>query len=163
MRKEIIFAIAGTLLLAGFGCGQKAAQTALETATGGQVKIDDEGKNMEVRTKDGSVNIGEQSSLPESWPSDAPAYPGASVTFSSVTNPVDGKGGISVMLQTAEAGAIVADYYKRELVAQGWVIEATNQFDQTVSLNASKAGRTLGLTVASDETGTSIVETVSTN
>ena len=135
--------MAGLVMLGGFGCGQAM----VPLVTNGRANISGDGKTMNVKTEDGTAEWG-ANKLPDNWPTDAPVYPGATVQFSAAANPTDGKAGATVMLQTPDSGPTAYEYYKKELVSQGWKVEGNYQAGNTAMINATKEKKVIVVTVS---------------
>ncbi len=101
----------------------------------------------------GSVTVG-KASMPENWPSDAPAnFAGGTIQYSGTSNPQTGKAG-SVVVYSAHATAQeVGDYYKKELASKGWTLNGSATTPGGYVLGAKKDTRTFGLTVVPAEGG----------
>ncbi len=104
------------LLLLVTGCDRiqeaianKAAEKAVESASGGPVKIDtSSGGTTVTDPKTGAtVTSGAAIKLPAGWPASVPVYPGATVR-NALTSP----SGKTATLVTKDAPAKVADFYK---------------------------------------------------
>lgn len=84
-KKNFVALAAGALTVAAFaGCANvndqlanKMAENILSNASGGQVKIDQNGENISLKTADGEAVIGGGSSRPASAPADLPSLPNA--------------------------------------------------------------------------------------
>ena len=111
--------------------------------------------SMDIQTDEGTTTVGGER-MPEDWPEDAPAYPGATVSYAASVNPATGKPGMAVLLMTADAAATVNEYYTKELASQGWTIGATIQGGGTSIISATKDDRTMSLAIAKVENQTSI-------
>lgn len=96
--------------------------------------------------EEGSVNMG-GNKLPENWPSDAPKYPNASIQYSGSSNPQTGEAGAMVAFTTSDSPEVVADFYTKELKAQGWVLEQTATIGGSTILAAKKDTRTFGVSI----------------
>lgn len=84
-------------------------------------------------------------SMPENWPSDAPAnFAGASIQYSGNSNPQTGKAGAAVVYSANGSVQSVVDYYKSQLTSNGWTIEATANTGGATVLSAKKDTRTFG-------------------
>lgn len=138
--------------------GEKYAEKVIETATGGQANVDLQSGQVTVQTDQGtfSTNAG----LPADWPKDAPTYPGSTITYSAATTPTDSGSGFSLMATTPDTVKQVVDYFNRELVSQGWTIEATQNIAGTSSLASVKSNRDFSIAVISDGTTTTITQTL---
>jgi hypothetical protein len=60
--------------------------------------------------------------LPSDLPGDVPLYPGASLTWSN-----SDEAGLLVSFSTADDPNTVAEYFRKEFAAQGWLAEASEQ------------------------------------
>ena len=92
---------------------EKAVESAIESKTGGQVDIDTS-KGFSIKSKNDKgeevVIDGQSGKVPDNWPKDVPAYPGAKVTASFTS----GKNGM-LMLETADSAEKVLAFYKSSL------------------------------------------------
>lgn len=91
---------------------EKAVEVAIETKTGGDVDIDTSKQGaFSIKTKNEKgeeVTLdGQSGKVPDNWPKDIPAYPGAKVTASLLT----GKNGM-LMLETGDSTEKVLAFYK---------------------------------------------------
>ena len=114
------------------GCSQvsekaseKLAEKALESASGGDVKVDLEDGQIKVESKDGSSTFktGEDLSWPKSMPADVPQISGAKISNVSEASTAEGKPlwcGLKV-----SAMRIRVNKFKADLEAQGWSISGT--------------------------------------
>lgn len=78
--RRIMIVVLPALLLFGAGCSslsQNVAEKALETASGGKVKVDTNNGEVAIKGSDGSVVMGGGDSRPESAPDDMPSLAGA--------------------------------------------------------------------------------------
>ena len=60
--------------------------------------------------------------LPADLPGDVPLYPGASLTWTA-----SDEAGLMVSFSTADDLDTVAEYFRKEFAAQGWLAEASDQ------------------------------------
>jgi hypothetical protein len=105
--KRIWLALVALTLASGVtGCGKiremiagRAAEKAVETSTGGDVKI-----------STGQGSLTGSASMPAGWPSSVPQYPGSKVTTSMSTPQ-----GKTAILETTDAIGSVASFYKSAL------------------------------------------------
>ena len=160
--KKILFVVLGTVVLAGAGCNNYVAEKAVEAGTGNKVKIGNDDKTLTVKTGEGEMQLGEVKKMPDNWPEDAPVYPGSTIQLVSSSNPAEGNASVSVMLLTSDALQAVVDFYKRELVAKGWLIETDYEATDIAIFGASKDNRTMSLTSGSSDEGSSITMTIET-
>lgn len=139
--------------------GEKVAVGIIEKATGGKANVDVNSGNVSVKTKDGSFSTG--TSLPADWPKDAPAYPGATVSYSGSNNPQSGESGFGAVLTTNDSAQKVRDYYTKELTSLGWKTEATYNAQETSVVSATKENRVFTVATAESEGLTTITLGVS--
>ncbi len=111
---------------------------------------------VKVTTSEGTVT--NENTLPDNWPQDIPAYPGATVRVSGVMNPGAADPGASAMLESSDATTDVIAFYKTQLAAQKWTIDATMQLNGGTVLSASKDNRAMSLSImpAGDKTAITI-------
>lgn len=108
-------------------------------------------------TEDGSVTVGGGASMPDNWPSDAPAaYSGAQILYSGSTNPTTGAAGSAVAYTTTASVQSVVEYYNSRLKAEGWTITASADAGGMKVITATKDTRTFGAYIGSDGTTTSV-------
>lgn len=147
------------LLLAGVGyyankfLAEEAAETAIETATGGQAEVDADGNKVSVEANDQKLTIG-QNEVPESFPADLSIYNGSTVAATTESDD-----GISVQLTTNDSVTSVYDFYKKNLADNGWTETSDSTAGQSRSLSAEKAGKTVLITISqnTEENNTSII------
>ena len=108
---------------------------------------------------DTTVTVG-TNKLSDNWPSDAPKYPNAAIQYSGSSNPQTGEEGAAIVFTTSDKVQAVADFYKRELASNGWVIEQTANIGGSTVLSAKKDTRTIGVYIA-DAGGGQVSVTVS--
>ncbi|MBI4559560.1 MAG: hypothetical protein HY706_18390 [Candidatus Hydrogenedentes bacterium] len=150
-----------------FGCGQKAsevvgekvAEKAIEAGAakeGVKAKVDISGDSVAIQTTEGSVTIGEKAEIPEDFPKDIPLYPGQTLVM--VSSAAENQT-FTVQAKTGDATEKVADHYKKEAPANGWIEETsvTQSGEQPMQLLVyKKDSRTLNVTVTKDTEGTMI-------
>jgi hypothetical protein len=92
--------------------------------------------------------------LPDGWPSDAPMYKNATITGTVSSKMQTGLDGLSVTFTTTDSLQTVLDFYKKELVANGWtgVGQSTTMGNVTV-LSSKKGNQIFGITVLNAGTG----------
>lgn len=142
--------------------GKNATERAIERATGGNVDVDYNGNNTATyKTNDGSVSVGENVSLPSSWPSDVSIMRGAKINYAVSSNPSTGSDGAGVMYSTTKSASEVIAYYKIELPKQGWTIGNEVTMAGASMLSATKDKRSMSVSVGGDASGTSVTIGVS--
>jgi hypothetical protein len=134
--------------------GEYAAEQALERMAGGDADVDYDDGEVTVRTDEGEWSTG--GDVPSGWPSDVPVYRGAKVVSSASSNPSTGEKGYYLALQSSDAPDAVAEFYKRELAANGWTIRGTTTVNGGTYVGAEKGGRDLAIAIAAAEGGSSI-------
>ncbi|MGI8989538.1 MAG: hypothetical protein ACR2I2_08130 [Bryobacteraceae bacterium] len=132
------------------------------TSAGGSVAIDQKGKDASSMTftgRDGKqvsieMNTG---SMPSDYPRDVPVYKDARVVMAQSMSEKHGR---HVMLETSDPAAKIVDYYKRELGANGWKIEANMSTPAMDMITAAKDKRQLVVQVIGNNEKRSINQTV---
>ncbi len=113
------------------------------------------------RAKDGTsfavVPEGEKS-LPEGFPEDVPAFPGAKVVMNSMSP----DHGLMVMFKSSDAPQQIADFYKKRLHEEGWDLEQEAKVAGQHMLLAKKETRELNVLVGEGEEGAQIAVSVRT-
>lgn len=104
---------------------------------------------------EGSVTVGQNATMPSSWPADAPAnYSGANIMYSGNSNPKGGSAGAMVSYTVSGASTqAVADYYKKTLVEKGWTVTGDANMSGQVIIGAEKDNRTIGISIADTGNG----------
>jgi hypothetical protein len=127
--------------------GEKAAETALEKASGGKANVDvsEGGDKVSIKTDEGSVTMG-GGSVPKNWPSDVTVYKGAKVTGSAETDE-----GLSLMLETSDSVEKVYEFYKSDLPSKGWSLSMNATYGGASMLQGEKSGKGVMLSVSKNE------------
>lgn len=135
--------------------GRKMVESIMENAVDGEADIDvkDDG-TMDITTKEGTFSTG--NSVPKEWPTDVPAYEGASVTYSASASPEEGKTGMALILATDDAAADVKSFYEATLKSEGWTLTNTLEGGGSVIITAEKDGRQLSLVISEADGKTGI-------
>lgn len=164
-NKKLFMIIGGVVMLLVIGGVVASILTAKKTGSiipG--VNFDDKG--MTINTPDGTLNFSNQ--IPKGWPKDVPIYPGSKIINSATMNQDPSKGGSGIVLtmNTNDNRQTVRDYYKKELVSNGWTIDQDNEVSVIATLVASKNGRGFSLMLGpgegiGEQNGNSITLTVS--
>lgn len=111
----------------------------IEKETGGQANVDIVNGTMKVQTSEGSFEMG-GNTLPKDWPSDAPAYPGASIQYSASGLQAEGNGQ-GVMMTTSDSLQTVMDFYTAQMKENGWKVEGSMNAGGTSTIAGSKGDR----------------------
>lgn len=165
MRKGPGFtvAIAATLAVAGCGApeqGESQRQQAAEDyAASFGIDADvstnaDGSERIEVRTASGAV-AGSNMAVPADFPTDIPIYP--ALNISAVNNV-----GPSRMVQGISQDTVgeVATFYLAQMPAKGWAASGDQQPAPTMrTLQFTKGGRTVGITMMATGPGASVALT----
>src|SRR5262245_55493988 len=82
-RVWLLIGVLAVFATVGVACGKKASETASEKmiesgmrASGQDADVTVNAGNMQIKTKDGDVSMGEGTKLPDQWPDDVPVYKG---------------------------------------------------------------------------------------
>ena len=121
-----------------------------------------------INSPDGTLKLSNSNKVPDDWPNDIPIYPGSKVVNSFIMNqdPAKGGSGIVLNINTDDGLQAVRDYYKKELISNGWQIDQDNEMSVVAILVASKNGRGFSLMLArrentSSDTGSTMIITSS--
>ena len=105
--------------------------------------------------KEGTINIGNNTSLSKDWPSDAPAiFTGAKILYSGDSKPTTRKAGVIVSYTVPSSLKTVSDFYQSELSAKGWTIKGNANVGTQVIISAQKGDRNFGVSIADNGNGT---------
>ncbi len=131
---------------AGWFMSERMIERAIERSSGDNADVDvDLSGNTTITTENGTVTIGGNGSVPDSWPSDIDLPRGIKITTSGSANPQTGEVGSYMTYTTDDSIQEVLDYYKAELTAEGWENESTAAVGTTVAVGAKKGDRTFGM------------------
>lgn len=152
-----ILAAMAFVTLAGCGqsIGEKMTEKMIESQMGENADIDLKNGSVRVTTDEGTFDMG-GAKLPDDWPTDAPVYAGAKITYSASMNPVTGKAGKAVMFTTTDTAAKVLAYYKGALADEGWVTSSMMEGQGTSIITATKDDRVLSLMITTSGGETSV-------
>lgn len=147
------------------GCGgvaenvaQNAAEQVAEEVMGGDVEIGD--NSMTVTDDEGNeVAVGENISIPDTWPSDVPLYDGGELAM--VTVQADGS---AYAMWTIDEGATDAmDSYSALLESAGYSMEQDANLGGTLMREFRSTDRTVSVVAAEADGLTSLTVTAVTN
>ncbi len=135
---------------------EEMMENAIEEETGGDADVNfgNDG-TMRVETDEGTFEAG-GNRVPSDWPSDAPVYPGAKVTYSAMMNPQTGEPGAALMLSTEDSEEDVEAFYTAQIATDGWKVEGTMRSGGMTVITAKKEGRVLSLMITAANGQTSI-------
>lgn len=140
------------------GCSQvsekaseKLAEKALESASGGDVKVDLEDGQIKVESKDGSSSFktGEDLSWPKSMPADVPQISGAKISNVSEASTAEGQTFMVWFEGISDEDQV--NKFKADLEAQGWSISGTTTTPESTYIAAEKADWSLTATFNTEE------------
>ncbi len=160
MKKVIVlsvFLVAVMFVLS--GCGEKAAEKAIETSTGEQADVDIDNDTVSVNTNEGSMQVGEEVDLPDDFPSDVYVIDG---TITSALQ-VNENQGYSVSVTTDESVSNVMDEYEAQLADDGWTISGTMNFGTSATVVAEKGNRSVSVSASEDEDENNTLVVISTS
>lgn len=159
MNKKVIIVVIVVVVIGGGiffwlqrESSEKAIESSIEKATGGQVDVDIDDGSVKINTNEGSMEIGEGVSLPSGFPSDVHVIDGTIMAATTVT-----EGEVyTVSIETSKSVTAVKTEYESELEKDGWTIVASLTFQSGASISAEKDDRTVSVTVG-DSDGTTMV------
>lgn len=157
VKKIVVFALILTVSLFMFGCSkvaEEATEKAIEKGTGEDVEVDEGGKNIKVKTEEGTVEMETgKTELPEGFPSDFPIYEGAEV-ISSTKMTQEGSEGYQVVFSIDEEKSTVKEFYEKKLPEVGYPISARVESGEEVQfyLGEEKKGGWMFITGSEGKT-----------
>jgi len=161
MKKFLLIGIIILVAVTLSGCKkaeEKAAETVLESATGGQADVDIDNDSMKINTNGGSLEVGEGVSLPDGFPSDVYVIDG---TIISAMTLAEGES-YSVSIRTSQTTAAVKEEYENEFRDEGWEITMDLAMGGGYSMSAEKDNRMVLFGVSTDDDGTKVTLNTST-
>ncbi|MEZ5115796.1 MAG: hypothetical protein R2737_05960 [Candidatus Nanopelagicales bacterium] len=111
---------AATLAAAGLaltGCGGK---TVAEQVVGGDVEVNP--SSVKISNDEGSIEIGQGSSLPDGWPEDVPEMPGFTLQTSG-KGTSDGRTSFTAVWEAAGDQSAAVKGYVGLMETNGWTVE----------------------------------------
>ncbi len=153
-------AMASLTLLAGCGrekrqpLSEKLAEKIVEAQTGGQAKIKLGEESVSIHTEEGEVRFqsGGGLKLPDSFPKDVFAFPGAQ--FESIMKTPDGD---LLQWRSKDAHAKIGEAFAKAMQAQGWSQNGVFATGEQTVFSFVKDRRTATLTATPDEAQTLVV------
>lgn len=121
---------------------ERVAERMIENSVGGNVDFNADDGQIEIKGEDGEsmkVSTGKKTELPKDWPSSVPVFPNSSIDYVASVDGYNG-GGVShtVTLSTKESIEDVVNFYKDELVKNGWKIAQTITTSDGSMISATK-------------------------
>ncbi|MBE0476399.1 MAG: hypothetical protein IBX62_04785 [Coriobacteriia bacterium] len=124
-NRILVLSLATLLVLSSAGCaklGEKAAEKAVEKATG--VKVEQDGDAVTYTGKDGeSVSYSAGGGLPKDFPAGFPVYDGEIGDSSTIE--VGEARQFTFWIRTADDHAKVVEWYKAELAKTDWTLDSS--------------------------------------
>ena len=145
-------------VVAGAGCGdtasENAAESAIESASGGTADVDIDDDTIKIETDDVVMEVGENVSLPSDFPSDVYVADG---DLKAAIKTADNA--FSVTVEVSGSVSEMQTEYETELANEGWDINATLAFGEMVTLGGEKDNRmiTVGISVSEENEGMTMV------
>ena len=156
MKKLLIipFVIGIGLLLSGCGITDKIAEKTIETASDNQVDVNVKDNNFTVNTNEGTLEIGEKTSLPDNFPSDVYVVDGNIMSATTVKD----NNGFTLSIESNDTQANIKTKYQTELADNGWVIDSSFDITGISSITATKDNRSVVISITDNsEDNTTIV------
>ncbi|MFA6098372.1 MAG: hypothetical protein WCV50_00955 [Patescibacteria group bacterium] len=135
------------------GCGEKTAEKAIETAVGDHADVDIDGNTVRVNTNTGSLQTGENVSLPSGFPSDVYVIDG---TLKSAMSTNENQG-YTVSITTSHSISDTKADYESKLAEDGWTISMSLTVEDGASIGATKDNRTTTISIGTDDGQTMVV------
>ena len=160
-QKTIVIGVVVVIVLAGLGwfmtrSNERAAEKAIESATGGNADVDVKNGKVSVKTDEGESVVGQNVSVPSDWPEDVMVYKGVKST-TVVAASTDKKGSYTVSLTTKDSAETVKNTYDEALANNGWTVSGELAVQGGTLITATKDTRNLSVTIgAGDDNMTSV-------
>jgi hypothetical protein len=132
---------------------EKVVEKTIENATGGQANVDINNNNVNVKTKEGNLNVGENVSLPADFPKDVYVYEGK-ITAAISSN--ESKG-YTVSIESDKSVAEIKAAYEKKIVEDGWEKTGVMDIGNSVSIGGKKGNRALSVMISNSDNKTMIV------
>ncbi len=137
---------------------ENMAEKAIEDSSGGQADVDinSESGSISVNTDQGSMQTGQNITLPEEFPDDVYVFEGklAAVIQDNENN------GYSLTIQTDSPIKDIYAAYEENLTENGWEITAKMDFGTTATMAAEKDKRSVSVAIGSGDEENTIIVTV---
>jgi hypothetical protein len=160
-QKTIVIGVIAVIVVAGLGwfmtrSNERAAEKAIEGATGGNADVDVKNGKVSVKTDEGESVVGQNVSVPSDWPEDVMVYKGVKDT-TVVAASTDKKGSSTVSLTTKDSAETVKNTYDEALANNGWAVSGELAVQGGTLITATKDTRNLSVTIgAGDDNMTSV-------
>jgi hypothetical protein len=127
--------------------GQKIVEVFLSKKIGGDVQIQDQGKEVTYKSDEGTFSLTEGGKLPSEFPTDFPIYSNATIknSWSAEGNQTQG---VSVVWETADSVDTVVGFFDEQLPKGEWKIVNTFKDDNstTITFEKDKVNGFVGIT-----------------
>jgi hypothetical protein len=141
---------------------EEAVEQVVEASTPGGEQVEIDGGSLTVTGADGQkIQVGSGASLPDAWPADVPAYPGATITSSfAMPGTEPGRSAVNASFASTDPADKVIGFYKAQF--SGWksVMEAQTADGANHTWQAPDGKRVVNLITAADGSGTTIMLSV---
>ncbi len=138
------------------GCTKKVAEKtterAIEKNIGSQADVDLADNQITVATEQGTYQGGENLSLPANFPDDIYVLDGKIVAAMTLIE----KENYSVSILTEQSVGEVKSKYESELKASGWTINLQMDYGESAVVSATKADRTVSVSISNNSDGTTV-------
>ncbi|MFC1452065.1 hypothetical protein ACFLSJ_01820 [Verrucomicrobiota bacterium] len=166
MNARMMVAWVVVAAVAATGCGKKKqerddaaasriASKAISVASGKDVKVKVDGDTVTYTDAEGGVTMhaGKGAKLPQGFPDDLPVYEKAEILHAASM----GEDEFSVSLQSKDAVAAVAGFYKESMESEGWEPETVMDMQNRAMLAYRKGNRAANVMIAADQDGGSVI------
>ncbi len=143
---------------------ERVAERMIENSVGGDVDIDANSGQIEIKGEDGEsmkVTTGKKAELPKDWPSSVSVFPDSTIESSMSIAGQDEAISHNVTFSTDADIDKVTDFYKDELGKGGWTIAQTITTGDGSMITATKdENNSVSVYIGTDEKGTTVTITV---
>jgi len=166
MYSRVLVVIVLVVMIAGCGKKEKPAKAtddvaseivsrAVSMASGQKTEVKVDGETVKITGTDGTVTVhaGKNGKLPEDFPTDLPRYKGAEILQSAS----QGKEAFAMSMQTEDALAKVAAFYKKEMASQGWESETAMDMPNRSILAFKKGNRAVNVMLMKNKEGGTVI------
>src|SRR3989339_167149 len=132
---------------------EKVNEKAIEDSMGGNTEVDLNEGNINIETENGTMQAGQDVSLPDNFPSDVYVYEGklAAVVFNEANN------GFNLTIETKDVLDDIKSVYENKLEEDGWVVNQSMNLGGVLYLGAEKNGRVISITASQTDETTMLV------
>jgi hypothetical protein len=149
-------------VVAGAGCAKKASESLteniIEGSTGNDVDVDLDDETVRINVNGGSMQVGENVSLPDDFPSDIHVADG---DLKSALKTAENA--FSVTIETGKSVSDVKSEYETKLADGGWDVNTTLAFEGMVTMGGEKDNRMVTVSISESDGKTMIIVTTAQN